>query len=96
MAFTHFVSIYNSNMTIKQSILKLLSDHKERHYMVIAKKLNKNPMSVVVILKNLKQEGLLQSPTITIVKTKRGFYQMKKYDEPGKCDICDNQGTILK
>jgi DNA-binding Lrp family transcriptional regulator len=65
-------------MTIKQKILNLLNDDgKSKHYLVIAKKINKNPNSVIVILNKLKEEGLVEVPTVVVVtmKTNRGFYR---------------------
>jgi DNA-binding Lrp family transcriptional regulator len=64
-------------MTIKQKILNLLNDGKSKHYLVIAKKINKNPNSVIVILNKMKEEGLVEVPTVEVVtmKTNRGFYR---------------------
>jgi len=68
-------------MTIKEHILQLLENGESLHYLVISKRIKKNPTSVIVMLKQLREDGLVETPTFSIVKTKRGFYQLKKGKE---------------
>lgn len=68
-------------MTIKQKILNVLNDGETSHYLIIAKKISANPNSVIVILNKMKEEGLVEVPTVEVIpstKSKRGFYKLKE------------------
>jgi Mn-dependent DtxR family transcriptional regulator len=65
-------------MTIKQKILTALKDGKSKHYVAIAKRIGEKSNSVLVILHRMADDGLVETPIITITKTKIGYYQLKK------------------
>jgi DNA-binding Lrp family transcriptional regulator len=64
--------------TIKEKILKLLSDGKPRHYSEVADKLHLNKRNVGVRMALMKNEGLLETPIRIIKRNKAGYYKIIK------------------
>jgi len=71
----------NNLSILSEKVLDILSDNKEWHYWDIAKILKVSPNRIAVTLTELKSNGLVESPsvTLTITKKKSGVYKLRAH-----------------